>query len=806
MKKNLLLFFCLSMVFYSKAQTSNLNLITGSLVDSVQNQALSYATITLLNSKTSQPTKTTLSTEVGNFEFLVSDTSVYKLEISAIGYNNKTIDINIKNYNLGKILLVPAVKLLGEVVVTAAKAIITKEVDRIGYNVQTDPENKILTVLDMLRKVPMVSVDGSDNIKLKSTGNYKILINGKPSALIAKNPGDVFKSMPASNIQKIEVITVPPAKYDAEGLAGIINIITKKNIDQGYNGSLNTRYDIINGAGVNLNATLKKGKFSLGGFVGYRKQNDLSTNFGNSNIVIMPVKSSLLQKGIRTANNDNYYSTAELSYELDSLNLFTANFLNYSGNNIDFTKQFSTELNGDNTLAHYFELQNKSLASYNGIDFGLDYQHTFKCNKEQLLTTSYKFNLSNDIQNNDAGFFNNNNINNPKQLSPNFKQFNKSGTKEHTLQLDFVLPLKVLTTEMGAKAILRNNFSDFENFNQNLGDANYTLDLLQSNQLSYLQNVYSAYNSYQIKLKKWVAKTGLRLEQTTVKANFSNIPLNQNYINLVPSISIQRKQNDFNSYTLGFTQRIERPGIWQLNPFINKTNPKFVNAGNPSLQPVTSNTFELAYSNFKKGSINVALNYSFANNTVENVLSVGADTVTTNSFANVGKNKRLGLDISTNYPITQKLTVDINAQLLHVNLSGTFDGQFYNNKGLQGHIFTNTSYKFNKGFNASTNIGYDSRYVLLQGRDNQYFYYSFSGSKEILNKKGTLSINLNNPFNKFRTLDFFNSSPNFTQRNFNMMYAYGFQIGFNYKFGKLNGAVKKKERGINNDDVSRGRN
>ena len=172
----------------------------------------------------------------------------------------------------------PSAKQLKGITITGLRPVIKREIDGISYDVTADPESVALNVLDMMRKVPLLSVDASDNIKLKGSGNYKILINGKESALVAKNPSDVLKAMPATNIERIEVITTPPAKYDAEGLAGIINIITKKNIDQGYNIGINGRYNTVWGPGINLNGTLKQGKFGLSAFAGYnvhRKQTTL---------------------------------------------------------------------------------------------------------------------------------------------------------------------------------------------------------------------------------------------------------------------------------------------------------------------------------------------------------------------------------------------------------------------------------------------------------------------------------------------------------------------------------------------------
>ena len=799
---------CAVLLCYSSySQTGSV--FKGSVLDSLKKDALSYSTINLLDSA-GKSVKSTLTKDDGSFELSVGEGNNFKLVLSSLGYKTKTISLKPGETNLGTIFLAQAGKALNEVVITAAKPIIKQEVDRIAYNVQNDPENKVLTVLELLRKVPLITVDGRDNIKLKGSDSYKILINGRESALIAKDPSDVFKAMPASNIEKIEVITTPPAKYDAEGLTGIINIITKRSVDQGYSGSINTRYNTNGGPGVNLNATAKQKKIGLSGYVGYNNESAQNTSFGNSNQILRPVSVSLNQNGTNTRSGERVYGSAELSYEPDTLNLLTATYQHYDGENEQNFDQYSFEMNGADVLERYYHLNSSNAAGYKGTDLGLNYQLGFKRNKEQLFTASYKYKHSGNTQNT-QGLYLENFKYTPDLMqfiyTPDFRQFNTSGNDEHTIQLDYVRPSKVLNVEMGAKAILRNNFSDFQNKLFSLDSREYSIDPLQSNSYDQNQSIYSIYNSYQIKSKKWVGKAGLRLEFTSIDLDFSSTanPTNRNYKNLVPSFSAQRILNEKSNLTLGFSQRIQRPSIWFLNPFVDRSNPQFVKVGNPDLRPVTRQNFELKYSNFAKGSINVGLSYGFANNTVEGVVRVGADTVTTRTFENVGKNDRLGIDASISRTFFKKLTVNVNSTLVYVFLQGTYNGMFYDNEGIQGYIFNNNTYKFGKGFTMGFNIDYDSRYVMLQGRDNDYFSVSVSGSKDLFKKKATVSMNINNPFNKYQNFDFYNRNDDFRQAENYQIFGRTFTFSFNYKFGKLNGGIKKNKRGISNDDASGGR-
>ncbi len=200
--------------------------------------------MTIALKKDNEVLKTQVTEDSGDFKFDLLLPGKYKITAIAIGYHSKNVDTEITGSNtidLGEISVSSQTNNLQEVAISGDRPIIKQEVDRISYDIQADPESKVLTVLDMMRKVPLLSLDADDNIKLKGSGNYKILINGKPSSMVVRSPKDVLKSMPASSIQKIEVITTPPSKYDSEGLSGIINIITTKKIDNGYNGSLTLR-------------------------------------------------------------------------------------------------------------------------------------------------------------------------------------------------------------------------------------------------------------------------------------------------------------------------------------------------------------------------------------------------------------------------------------------------------------------------------------------------------------------------------------------------------------------------------------
>jgi len=812
MKKLLLLFSGCCFALMVRGQNVQQNItVKGTVIDSATSAAMPYVTVSLQNAKTKQPVKAILSKENGSFELTAPLNNSYQLTVTFVGYKPNIIPITGTGgvVDLGKIILTPSSTKLNEVSITAAKPLMKQEVDRISYDVQADPESPALTALDMMRKVPLLAVDASDNILLKGSGNYKILINGKESALMAKDPSDILKAMPATNIERIEVITTPPAKYDAEGLSGIINIITKRNLSQGYNLGLNGRINSVFGPAINLNGTYKQGKFGLNAFIGVGEQRQPELGNGSTQTFFQQ-QSVLTQNGTNTSTGNFHYGDVEISYEIDTLNLVTASVDLFGNTSISSSGQLSDMLNSNGASTQFYNLANAGNSNFFGFDAAINYQLGFKHQKGRLLTLSYKYNYSPDNELNNNIF--SQRLNYPQSLAPDYNQYNNSGSKVHTFQLDYEQPFKKLTMEAGTKAIFRNNFSAYHVDDRDSTTNQYITNPTQTNDFNYNQGVYSIYNSYQLNLEDWTAKAGLRLEHTTINADFASTgsTVNQDYNNFIPSLSVQRKFKA-SSINFGFTERIQRPGISQLNPFVDRTNPSYISFGNPNLRPELDHTFELTYSNFSKSSINAGFSYAFSNNSIQNVSglqinNVGGkiDTVTTSTYQNLGSNSTLGFNINTTQNFTKKLSVNVNGLLNHIWLQGAYNGQFYKNQGTVGNIFANMGYTFDKGYRFGINAGYFTGNITLQGKTGSGTYSSPVISKTFLNKTATIALAVNNPFSAFQTIRSSTATPQYEQSSFNQGNFRSFAIRFNYRIGKLTSDIKKNEHGIENDDTKGG--
>jgi len=806
----LLACFCfLSAIAMAQTQPQLLT-VKGVTIDSATNKPLGYVTVTLQDS-TKKSVKAGLSKDDGSFELKAPSGKVYQLALVSVGYKNKTISLagGSTSVDAGKILMSVSSRQLGDVSVTAARPLMKQEVDRISYDVQADPDSKALDVLDMMRKVPLLSVDGNDNIQLKGSGNFKILINGKESALVAKNPSDILKSMPATNIERIEVITTPPAKYDAEGLAGIINIVTKKNADQGYNLGFNSRFNSVFGAGYNINGTVKEGKFGASFFGGFGSNGTLTTN-SQTTENIFANHYNIDQNSTNTQKGNFHYGGTELSYEIDSLNLLTAS-IDLFGNDQSQHGPGSSVTDSLGILKQMYNLYNSGNSSFTGMDASFNYQLSFRKSKDRQLTISYKYSYSPNKQFNDNLF--SDRFNYPYSLAPDYQQYNNAGNKDHTIQLDYASPMsKQLSLEAGAKAILRSNYSNYHVNDRDTVSQQYVTNDALTNDFNYHQDIYSVYNSYQLKMDQWTGKAGLRLEHTAISADFasSGVSVAPSYNNLIPSISLQRSFKS-SSLNFGYTQRIQRPDISELNPFVDRTNPSFISTGNPALRPELDNTFELTYSNYTKNAITVGLSYAFSNNSIQNVSNLEiqqvngkTDTVTNTTFQNLGTNKTLGLNVNTNMNLTKDFTLSLNGQLNHVWLSGTFNDQMYHNDGFTGRAFGNIRYKFKNGFAFSFNAGYFSGNVNLQGQSSDFIFNQYLISKDFFAKKFTLVLVANNPYAKFNTFRSTTNSAAFYENAVNQNYYRSLAFRLNFRFGKLNSDIKREQHGINNDDTKGG--
>ncbi|RXF71679.1 outer membrane beta-barrel family protein [Arcticibacter tournemirensis] len=779
--------------------------IRGKVVDSVSRRPLDFVTVSLKTDNEAS-VRTAQTNADGTFVFQTLPLAKYILKIASVGYSPKSLTIDfvsngLKVKDLGTINLIAVSSHLKEVVVTASKPLVSQEIDRISYDLQADPESKGQNVLQMMRKVPLLSLDADDNIQLQGNSNYKILVNGRPSSMMERSPKDILRSMPATSIQRIEVITNPPAKYDAEGLAGIINIITSKKLDNGYNGSVNASYGLPSGGpGVGGSAGMKQGKFGVSIYGGISDHNNPATESLTSRRVLGAEPSVLNQNSRSEGDSRNAYLGSELSLEIDSLHLISAQF-NINGNRSETESAQRSGLTESDEILQAYRLDNRRNGRGNGMDAGLNFQLGFKSSKNRLLTFSYRYYRFSDRQNSNLlvsermNFFN-----------PDYRQNNLSRSSEQTLQVDYVHDIGKLNIEGGVKAIFRDNNTDFGYDSLNT-EGVFARDYSRTNQYNNTQKVLSGYNSYQYSLKSWSFKVGFRVEQTIVDADFvsSDTQVKQNYFNLLPSLAVNRKLKNNSAINLAFSQRIQRPGVFDLNPFVDRSNPAFETSGNPRIKPETINSYQLGYSWQKKVSLYLSASYMYSNSMKFRVSSYDSLTnITRTTPQNSGSAKLPGLNYNIKLPLTKMGDLTFNGWLGYGMVKGVNNGIRVKNEGLMHRMNVSAGYRLENSWKLNGGLYWYGGNISPQGRSNSYISSSLGIQKDLVKNKLAFSASASNPFTKYRNNRQEISDPNFIQVNDNQVYFRAYNFNINYRFGKLKEVLKKNKRGIKNDDVSGG--
>ncbi|MFI5136304.1 MAG: outer membrane beta-barrel protein [Sphingobacteriales bacterium] len=782
--------------------------ITGKLIDSTTKEPAEFATISLKTGKDSL-VKTTISKADGSFRFENIQLAAYHLVILSTGYTKKVINVNLTNtaeINLDTTPLTHQTNSLKEVQITADRPIVQQKTDRIIYDMQADPESKVTSVLGMIHKIPFLSVDADDNVLMKGNTSFKVLINGKESGMFTNNLKEILKSMPASSIVRIEVITIPPAKYDAEGLAGIINIVTNRKIAGGYKGNVNLNEGFPNdGPGAGGSITAQSRKFGISAFGGGSSYTNPVTNYETKRSTTGPDASFLQQAGYNSGNGKNGYFGTSLSYEIDSLHLLSGDF-DISGNKKNgFTYQNSILNAAAGTLLQGYDLANNNHSNGRGFDAALNYQLGFKSDKNTLLTFSYRY--SQTISHS----FTNISFSNPFGYpTPDYQQPDNEHSREQTVQVDYTHLIHKVTMEAGIKAIFRNRRSDFEYLSLDSASNQFENDGALGNTFNYAQDVFGAYNSYRFSLKKYNFSAGLRAEETEVKANFISTGTfaRKTYFNLLPSLAINDPLAGNSSLNFGYTQRILRPSIGRLNPFVDRSNPDFIITGNPNLRPVVMNDLQLGYSTTlgKNISLFAAADYTFFNDLeLPVILFDPATRITTTTYENNGKGGGVGVNINLNYSPAKFYSLSINGNALQFFVNGTGNIAADRMHLLAGHVSLSNSFKFDGGWSGNLNADYQSHMPhSIQGVSNAYYSTSVSVNKELVKDKLDVSGAVNNPFTKFRNNVVNTASPDFLQVDENQKYFRYATFSLNYKFGRLKNDIKKSRKDIKNDDLNKG--
>ena len=778
--------------------------ITGKVIDATTKIPVDFATISVFKIGATKPFNGISADQNGNFTVNNIPDGEYKVSVDFIGYkpfviDKVTITSKITTVSVGTILLKNSQIQLDEVAIVKKSPIVQNKIDKLVYNAAIDLTAQGGVAIDILKKVPMVSVDIDGNVELQGNSNIRFLINGKPSSIFGASLTDALQSIPASQIKSIEVITSPGAKYDANGTGGIINIVLKDSKIQGINGSVNLSMGTrLENGSLNLNA--RKGNFGIGVFFSGNKQlNTITKNrmdrisYNNARDTI----TNMHQQGESPFTRNSYQSGINLNWSITPKDELTAtlgyNHFENTGTGTTNQEQLSMLSNG--TVFSDIINNRNSASSFNNntTDLSIGYKKTFKKEDQELevlYTSSYGKNRTNASQLTDFG-------GNP---TSGLNSYNPGKDQETNISVDYAQPLsKKFSIETGAKIVLENISNNV--VTDTLSNGLYVNNTRQTYGFNYKRKIYAVYlsTSFELFHSFLSGKAGLRYERTNTTADFtgSNIP---DYNTFAPSFTIQHKIGDSQSVKFAYSFRIERPDYQDLNPFFNISDPHNISTGNPLLKPEIGNRYELGYSKtFTKGG-NIYFSGYYRYNTEDiqtltsyytlfNVNGTDYSNVTLTQRYNIGTQTTIGASIFGSVPLTKVLTIRSNIDFGERKNSSP---GLVTSTSFTYRINMNASYQFANNLTAEIFGNYRSSQKNIQSTRPDSFSYNLAIKKLFLNKNLSMGLTAANPFNQYLNQKSTSYGANYDQVNVRQVPVQSFGIILSYKFGKLE--FKKKEQ------------
>ncbi len=791
MRFKLLLFCIIGTIANLQAQNNtNSGSILGKIIDKKTNEPIPYATITVRED--SKVITGGITKENGSFVINNLPAKTITIEILFMGYQKyeKSITLSDENktLNLKTIFLTEETTQLGEVTVVKEKSTIEQKIDRKIINIGKDLISAGATAGEIMNNIPSVTVDPQTNaISLRGNENVKILIDGKPTTMTS---AQVLQQIPSASIKQIELITNPSAKYNPEGMSGIINIVLHKNAKIGFNGSVNTGVTFAKSPKINSSFDLnyRTGKINVFGNYGFNHGKNANGGFINS----FESNNNNVQNFVFGNKNNSHLGKIGLDFYANSKN--TLSF--YTIQNRFFSDGFgSTQVNyltGTNPNSfQIFNNQNKSTTQ----TYNLDFKHDFKKEGHNL---EFELNYTNEDSPENAYFEN---------LFPSSSYTNQVETlgKNTILNVDYTNPLTETTKlELGME-------SRVETTNNSFNVNNY-----YNSAFDYKREIYSAYGTYGKQLGKWSLQAGARVEQYNAKANFKKIStadqsFKDEILTIYPSAFATYTPNETNSFNLNYSRRVDRPSIGQVNPIREWSTPTITSVGNASLVPQFTNSFEINYTRkWNIGSITSGVFYRKINNEITRVVYTDPNDATKQilTYSNFEDNNAYGIELSGNLDITKWWSVNFGLDTYFKKVKGTIENTPYTFEYTQVDASNfnarmNHSFKLTKDFRLQWFTMYRGQDVSLQFTRKPMWKTDLGASLNVLKGKGTLSIRSSDIFNSMK-FEFEGDKPYTSIGQFNWE-SQSIYIGLNYKFGSTkNKAIQRKQRDNNETQGSGG--
>jgi hypothetical protein len=821
MKKIFSLLAAMTIVLCSHAQSGTAK-VTGSIQDGGNQKIIDAASISLLKASDSSLVKVAVTDKAGIFSFENLKEGKYLVLATSVGHSKTysspfTISADKSSVNVGVLQLVPAEKALKEVVVSSKKPLIERKLDRTIVNVDASITSAGSTALEILEKAPGVVVDKDGNISLKGKSGVVIYLDGRPSYLSGPDLANMLRNMTSTQLEQIEIMTNPPAKYDAAGNAGVINIKTKKNKQFGYNGSITSGYTQGRYARFNeaVSFNYRNSKFNFFSNLNYNRNHRsqelyILRNFRDAST--KNIKSIFDQQTDMENQNHNYSAKVGLDYSVSKrstigvvLNGFyspslwqsSTNTLIYdpNGNLTDQTKAYTQNDEKWKNFSSNINFRTKLDSAGQELTSDFDFIQ-YKATSFQPLTSTYYDNMGNQIKIPDV-------LNGT--LPTNIKIY--SG------KVDYTLPLKKdAKFEAGIKTSFVTNNNDARY------DSLYTgysvLDSARSNHFIYDENINAAYVNYSRPLsKKWSAQFGLRVENTNSdgiskgysfnaaenKFEYTETRFKRSYTQLFPTAYLQYTANEKNQFVINYGRRINRPDYEDMNPFVHFLDRYTYEQGNPNLSPQFAHNIELSHT--YKGFLTTTVNYTNTNNIIQQVLE--QNELTNETFikkANIAKSKQIGLAVSANKEITKWWTANIYTNVYNNQFTGKV-----NNEDISVGVTTfitqvQQQFKFNKGWAAEVSGFYRSKGLEGVIYIKPIVQVNAGISKQVLKNKGSIRLNVRDVFagGVFKGYSKY-SNVDVQFKNVNDSRAVSLTFSYRFNKGKLKASSGKRSSGASDE-------
>ena len=796
--------FVMMMLMISAVMTAQTT-VKGVLTDENLGEAEPFATVRVFkHGKTDKPVAMFLTKEDGSFSQQVKGKGHYDIVFSSVGKEDLKQTITLNNQgtlDLGTLLIKENATMLKGVEIVAQKPLVKMDVDKMSYNVAEDEDAKSNTVLDMLRKVPMVTVDGQDNITVNGSSSFKVYVDGMPNVMFNSNPSMVFKSMPATAVKSIEVVTNPGAKYDAEGAGGVLNIIMNKQNPQaaqsmnGYNGTVRASggNKSISG-GAFISGQQGKLSYSANVMTTYSKPGttDTEMEITQNN----PNGTSQLMTSSNKVTIPFTMGNLTLGYQIDSVSALN---VTASINNLNIKSDGnSTTTMGGGSYGKGFSYgsstdMRNSRTSFSG---SIDYQRFFNKEHTQSLALTYQLNYSPSTVKSDNIF---NTTSSIIDLTNRYSE-NKEKTTDHTFQIDYTMPIATgQTLSFGTKLQLRDATSDAKYYKKGVYDPTSSMDY------EYKNSILAGYGEYAGNFGKIGAKAGLRYEQTWQNVEYhlgNGDDFKKNYGSLVPSASLQYTIGQGSNLGLTYNMRISRPGITYLNPYVDKTNPTTRTYGNTDLDVEKNHNLALVYNMFTpKLMLNLNLHHNFTDNAIEQYSFYDAQNLLNTTYGNIVRRHQTGLNGYVNWLAAKNTRLFLNGALNYTDLRSNTLSQ--SNSGWSANAMIGLQQTLPADFKLSVYAMTSTKNYTLQGWSGGFNLITANISKSLLKDKLNLSLMGMMGLNKGGNINIESHSQgkDFTSHTLTKVPLYGFTFTVSYTFGNSKRQAQQHTSRIQNDYI-----